>query len=1247
MALDSTLNYFDVSLVVGKYLVPGSPNNLSAGNLSNYFDTGAGRFVNGAQFELVEKFYTESIPAGTYTMQQMKDLLGVGNTVNIYQTDWKDNFDDYSERALIFNSMSYRIDDDASFEVLSTGERIIHDYRIELAAPENFDFEGAGYAKDILNKYLEQMIDPYSEGARVDFEFADDIVARTYTDTDFINDSDLKDSWDQINILDPLDHLALWNGIHDLVEELRENEVISPSLNDLFQRYSGASGVFASILAETLITDLAPGALEIAAIIARANVATGPRDPLAIDLDGDGIEFINQADSDAFFDLDGDSFAERTGWISGDDGFLVQDSNTNGLVDDIDEMFGNDSVSGLQELAILDGNSDGIIDASDTGFSSLRVWRDADEDGVTDAGELQSLSYYNITELRYDGLYDGRNIEGTFINNVASVTLNGQPHDLAELFFDSSDFDTQYIGDGGIDALIDPLTLLLPLSRGYGDIPSLQIAMTNDAVLRGMVEDLVVLEPEDYTAAHGQIEDILLQWANPGSLPNITNYSPERLAILEKFSGEPFTNISGTLVTGVAIPLLDEAWDALKTEMTFRLLVQGPMAEIFPDAAYDFSTDSVSLNTDLETLMDAVALSALGDNIYFLHDLRNILLPRADEVDATRSEILSAIADQMLVAVGSPDDDTYGLAGKIAAMDIDRTYEAGDPTSIYYTSNIATSDLLSDMVLGKDDNTAYDLGDWIELGLGGSYVIAGGGNDQIFQNNAQSNDDIILAGEGNDYISYYSVGGTGKGYLSGGAGNDRFGVYGNEHTLVGGDGNDSFESVNGNDLVIGGGAGNDTLFGGNSNYTGRLIDMGAGADYLFGRFGGDVITMGDGDDNASIGGIGSSHILSESLLDGGDGNDTLWTHLLSNSTMLGGDGNDTITSSYNTSGSFLFGGGEGNDSITVMNTNYSPSSTRIVQGNEGNDTILADSSVTGVSIEGGDGADTIELGWQVAFSTVVGGEGDDTIINGYGDWNEFQFSEGDGHDVITQSPTNTESTLGAYDTIVIDGETLTGAADYISGGTWELTVGTETFDLTMDGSSLVITRSGISGDSITIEQFDPNLGGYGFTLDSSSQILTGTSGADTLTGGYGQDTITGLGDDDSLVGGFGSDSIDGGADDDTIVGGGHADTLIGGAGNDVFKYLALSDSGIGSGNRDVITDFAIGDDLIDLSALNISTVTFLGTDPFVGGYTTPLLRFSHSGGNTLVELDIDYDTAPDLQISLVGTHTLTLSDFVV
>jgi hypothetical protein len=128
-------------------------------------------------------------------------------------------------------------------------------------------------------------------------------------------------------------------------------------------------------------------------------------DPLTLDLDGDGIELTalgtaGQAGaSTVFFDFDGDGFKERTGWVKADDGMLAIDLNGNGLIDNGGELFGQPVRDGYEVLETYDTFQDGVIDAKDAAFARLRIWRELDQDGVTDAGELKTLTESGITSI--------------------------------------------------------------------------------------------------------------------------------------------------------------------------------------------------------------------------------------------------------------------------------------------------------------------------------------------------------------------------------------------------------------------------------------------------------------------------------------------------------------------------------------------------------------------------------------------------------------------------------------------------------------------------------------------------------------------------------------------------------------------------------------------------------------------------------------------------------------------------------
>ena len=125
--------------------------------------------------------------------------------------------------------------------------------------------------------------------------------------------------------------------------------------------------------------------------------------PVAIDLDGDGLEFLPKSSGTAF-DYFRDGTPEATSWIGSDDGLLVIDTNGDGIVNDISELaFAQITDAGDTDLealaAVFDTNGDGILSHADDRFGELGVWQDANSNGVTDLGELVYLMDLGIASL--------------------------------------------------------------------------------------------------------------------------------------------------------------------------------------------------------------------------------------------------------------------------------------------------------------------------------------------------------------------------------------------------------------------------------------------------------------------------------------------------------------------------------------------------------------------------------------------------------------------------------------------------------------------------------------------------------------------------------------------------------------------------------------------------------------------------------------------------------------------------------
>jgi serine-aspartate repeat-containing protein C/D/E len=165
--------------------------------------------------------------------------------------------------------------------------------------------------------------------------------------------------------------------------------------------------------------------------------------PLAIDLNGDGVKTLS-LDKGVEFDLLNTGTKNNVGWISGKDGLLAVDNNGNGQIDNGQELFGGGVGDGFAKLDSFDTNHDGLVDANDKDFGSLKIWRDGNSNGVTDRGELQALSVFDINSLNVEHIaYDKAaqlDKQGNILGERGSVnTFNGKSLDMIDVYFQVGD----------------------------------------------------------------------------------------------------------------------------------------------------------------------------------------------------------------------------------------------------------------------------------------------------------------------------------------------------------------------------------------------------------------------------------------------------------------------------------------------------------------------------------------------------------------------------------------------------------------------------------------------------------------------------------------------------------------------------------------------------------------------------------------------------------------------------------------
>jgi trimeric autotransporter adhesin len=474
------------------------------------------------------------------------------------------------------------------------------------------------------------------------------------------------------------------------------------------------------------------------------------RSPIVLDLNGDGVS-TTSITGGVNFDHDGNGFSEATGWISKTDGLLVVDRNGNGVIDNGSELFGNHTrtasgqvaENGFLALAAFDSNHDGKVDVTDADFGLLRVWIDANGDGLGQADELKTLTAAGVAavntgyvEQGITDLYGGFSptVEGAidaFGNQARQAGSFTRTNGFVGL---ASDIWFQVNALHSVDKLsieISSAIAALPDVEAFGNVHNLHQAMQLDTTgaLASLVTQFGVEQNVEYRYA--LVKQILYHWAgvqniDPASRSATRIYGnaigdARILETLEEFVGEEYL---GTWCWGErdrnphlpAARVLWRVFDELSNYVYGQLMVQTHYANILD--TLDIKLTNGSVNLDASKLVDRLRTEYTSNPETAAILIANLGAAVNSYDPQKATSISNAIRSE-----GNSSGGTFDIA--IAVF--------GRPSAI--------GDLRNNTITGTSADEHF-------FGFAGNDSIDGGGGDDILEGNV--GDDYLAGGQGSD-----------------------------------------------------------------------------------------------------------------------------------------------------------------------------------------------------------------------------------------------------------------------------------------------------------------------------------------------------------------------------------------------------------------------------------------------------------------------------------------------------------------
>ncbi|MBT8002152.1 MAG: hypothetical protein HN578_04450, partial [Rhodospirillales bacterium] len=582
------------------------------------------------------------------------------------------------------------------------------------------------------------------------------------------------------------------------------------------------------------------------------------------------------------------------------------------------------------------------------------------------------------------------------------------------------------------------------------------------------------------------------------------------------------------------------------------------------------------------------------------------------------------------------------IDGREGFDEADYSEDAFNGGALGITADLTTGTVIdgfgdTDTLLNIEIILGTDFGDTIKVGLPGTTTIADGlaGDDTL--TGTDGTNAFFTGGAGNDVITGGDLTNIFKAQrdtvdysedeFEGGAAGINVNLatgtvidgFGNTDTLSG---IERVAGTNQDDVFVGSDTTvNNSAFNNIERFTGL-----AGNDTIDGGLGNNIVNYSDDERFGGDQGV-TADFIAGTVIDGFGDTDTI----INVERIRGTSQDDVFTAG---TGGQQFIGLAGNDTITGGTGGGSDEVRYDIDAFFGGEAGVNVNLLTGVAIDGFGNTDSLS-----GIERVRGTSEDDTLI-GNASTNRLRGLEG--NDIIDGGD-------GTFDEVDYIG-------DFNSGGTQAVTVDLSA-GTAVDGFGDVDTLTNI--ENIRAGVFDDSLTGDAnanrFIGSDGNDTIDGGDGIDEVS--YSQDSIFGgtLGVTVDLsagtaTDGFGStdsltniESVRGTEFGDDITGGLGANTLTGGGGNDIFRYTATGDSAVGT--PDEITDFIANNadpshDVISLEGVVTGAFSFVGDEStaFTGGGNGSA-RFNDT--SKTLEIDVDGNSTVDMEIEL---NNVLLSD---